>query len=84
MQEQDPIYDYVRQVMLEVMAVLWANGQKELHVGAMMRLIGVSEELAREHDEERVEITEELEQMAQDHDLQHLIRNRDPVGAIIH
>ena len=48
MQEQDPIYDYVRQVMLEVMAVLYANGQKELHVGAMMRLIGVDEAYARE------------------------------------
>lgn len=84
MQEQDPIYDYVRQVMLEVMAVLWANGQKELHVGAMMRLIGVTEELAREHDGERVQITEELERMAQDLDLQHLMQKRVPAGATIH
>ena len=84
MQEQDPIYDYVRQVMLEVMAVLWANGQKELHVGAMMRLIGVDEAHAREHDDERVEITEELERMAQDFDLQHLMQKRVPAGATIH
>ena len=83
MQEQDPIYDYVRQVMLEVMAVLWANGQRELHVGAMMRLIGVNEELARTHDNERIEIDEEFERMAQDLDLQHLIK-RVPAGAIIH
>ena len=84
MQEQDPIYDYVRQVMLEVMAVLYANGQKELHVGAMMRLIGVDEAYAREHDEERVEIDEEFERMAQDLDLQHLIQKRVPAGATIH
>jgi len=84
MQEQDPIYDYVRQVMLEVMAVLWANGQKELHVGAMMRLIGVDEAYAREHDEERVEIDEEFERLARDLNLQHLLQNRVPAGATIH
>ena len=49
----DPIYDYVRTVMLEIMAVLWSNGQKQLHVGAMMRLIGVEESQAAKHDDER-------------------------------
>ena len=47
MQEQDPLYEHVRAVMAEVMAVLYSNGQKELHVGAMMRLLGVDEETAK-------------------------------------
>ena len=84
MQEQDLIYDYVRQVMLEIMAVLWANGQTELHVGAMMRLIGVSEEHARAHDDERVEINEEFEQLAKDLNLLHLLHRKLPAGVTIH
>ena len=84
MQETDPVYEYVRQVMLEVMAVLWANGQKELHVGAMMRLIGVEEEYAQEHDGERVAINEEFERLLQDLKLDYLIQSRVPAGATIH
>ena len=61
MEPDDPIYDYVRTVMLEVMAVLWNNGQTHLHVGAMMRLIGVPESQAAPHDEERIDIQENLE-----------------------
>jgi hypothetical protein len=56
MQETDPLYEFVRTVMLEVMAVLYANGQRQLHVGAMMRLIGVDEERAAEHDGDRIDI----------------------------
>jgi len=84
MQESDPLYDYVRQVMIEVMAVLWANGQKELHVGAMMRLLGVPEETAVQHDEERIDLDDNFDEMAKELNVQHLIKSRVPVGATIH
>ena len=84
MQESDPLYDYVRQVMIEVMAVLWANGQKQLHVGAMMRLLGVPEETAAQHDEERIDLEDNFDEMAKELNIQHLIHNRIPVGATIH
>lgn len=84
MQESDPLYDYVRQVMIEVMAVLWANGQKELHVGAMMRLLGVPEETAAQHDEERIDLDDNFDEMAKELNVQHLIKSRVPVGATIH
>jgi hypothetical protein len=80
----DPIYDYVRTVMLEIMAVLWSNGQKQLHVGAMMRLIGVEESQAAKHDDERIDIDESFEEMAADHHVQHLLKNQMPAGTSLH
>ena len=62
MQDTDPLHDYVETVMLEVMAVLWANGQTKLHVGALMRLLGVPESAAAKHDDERIEIDESFDQ----------------------
>ena len=84
MQETDPLYEYVRTVMLEVMAVLYANGHRQLHVGAMMRLIGVNEEQAAEHDEERIDIDESFAELASDVNIKYLLQSRIPDGATIH
>jgi hypothetical protein len=84
MDETDPLYQYVRTVMVEIMAVLWANGQTQLHVGAMMRLLGVPEESASKHDEERIEIDENFAQLASELNIKYLIQSRVPAGAIIH
>ena len=84
MQEQDPLTEHVRTVMLEVMAVLYSNGQRELHVGAMMRLLGIDEDTATLHDDERINIDDSFADMVQELDLQHLIRTRVPAGATIH
>ena len=84
MQETDPLYEYVRTVMLEVMAVLYANGQRQLHVGAMMRLIGVDEERAAQHDADRIEIDESFAELVTDLNIKHLLQSRIPAGAVIH
>jgi hypothetical protein len=84
MQETDPLYEYVRTVMLEVMAVLYANGQRHLHVGAMMRLIGVDEERAAMHDDDRIDIDESFAELANDVNIKHLLQSRIPDGATIH
>jgi hypothetical protein len=84
MQETDPLYEYVRTVMLEVMAVLYANGQRQLHVGAMMRLIGVDEERAAMHDDDRIDIDESFAELANDVNIKHLLQSRIPDGATIH
>lgn len=84
MQEQDPLYEYIKTTMLEVMAVLYSNGQHELHVGAMMRLVGVEESVAALHDNERINIDESLADMAEELDIQHILRPRVPAGATIH
>ena len=84
MQEADPLYEYVRTVMMEVMAVLYANGQKTVHVGALMRLLGVPESSAAEHDDERIDIDENFDEIARELNIQHLIGTRIPAGATIH
>jgi hypothetical protein len=84
MQETDPLYEYVRTVMLEVMAVLYANGQRQLHVGAMMRLIGVDEDRAAEHDGDRIDIDESFAELANDVNIKYLLQSRIPDGATIH
>ena len=84
MQETDPLYEFVRTVMLEVMAVLYANGQLQLHVGAMMRLIGVDEERAAMHDDDRIDIDESFAELANDVNIKHLLQSRIPDGATIH
>ena len=84
MQETDPLYEYVRTVMLEVMAVLYANGQRHLHVGAMMRLSGVDEERAALHDDDRIDIDESFAELANDVNIKYLLQSRIPDGATIH
>jgi len=84
MQETDPLYEFVRTVMLEVMAVLYANGQRQLHVGAMMRLIGVDEERAAMHDDDRIDIDESFAELANDVNIKYLLQSRIPDGATIH
>jgi hypothetical protein len=84
MQETDPLYEFVRTVMLEVMEVLYANGQRQLHVGAMMRLIGVDEERAAMHDDDRIDIDESFAELANDVNIKHLLQSRIPDGATIH
>jgi len=84
MQEQDDLYEYCRSTMAEIMAVLYANGCTELHVGAMMRLLGVDNERASLHDEERMEIDQSFLEIASELNIVHLLRSRVPAGVIIH
>lgn len=84
MDESDPIYEYVRSVMIEVMAVLWRNGQSELHVGAMMRLLGVPEEAAALHDEERLVIDENFANIVAELNKTYHMQSQVPSGVTIH
>jgi hypothetical protein len=49
--------------MFQIMTVLYINGRTEAHVGAIMRLLGVDEEHARLHDDERIELDENFVKM---------------------
>jgi hypothetical protein len=84
MQKEDPLYDHVRQIMLELMAVLWAHGQTRVHVGAMMRLIGVDDEHASQHDHEHIDIDDTFAELVDQGRLKELIQDRKPDGATIH
>ena len=51
---------HVKALLFDLMLVLYTYGIKEVNLGALMRILGVSEEKAREHDDEAVELTDEF------------------------
>ena len=50
----------VKNLMFDLMLVLYSYGITEVNLGGLMRVLGVSEEKAREHDDEAVELTDEF------------------------
>jgi hypothetical protein len=62
MQTEDPdqLHEQIRSVMMDIMAVLYRNNFKTVRMGAMMRLLGVNDEVAAEHDQDVVELDEKF------------------------
>ena len=60
MQEDVEIDLKVKNLLFDLMLVLYSYGITEVNVGSLMRILGVSEEKAREHDDEAVELTDEF------------------------
>ena len=54
MLENPELEHEVRVLMYELMMVLYQHGIREVHVGGMMRLLGVSNENSQAHDDEMV------------------------------
>ena len=52
-------------LILELCHVMHNHGYESLNVGAMMRLIGVGEERASQHDEEWIDLAEHFEKQKQ-------------------
>jgi hypothetical protein len=59
------IEETVKVLIMEVMMVLYKYNIKEVHVGALMRLIGVTEEVATESDLERIILDEKFSKYMQ-------------------
>lgn len=85
MQDDDQrVYEYTRTMLLELMAVLYANGRRTMHVGAAMRLMGVDNETASKHDDELIEIDENFGEVAAQLNIAERLVPHVPKGAIIH
>lgn len=50
----------VKDLMFDLMLVLYSHGITEVNVGAMMRVLGVSADEAAKHDDEAFELTGEF------------------------
>ena len=50
----------VKNLMFDLMLVLYSHGVKEVNIGGMMRVLGVDPKVAAEHDDELVELTQEF------------------------
>ena len=59
------VEETVKVLIMEVMMVLYKYNIKEVHVGALMRLIGVTEEVATESDNERMVLDEKFSKYMQ-------------------
>jgi len=82
--EDDKVYHYAKNMLLEIMAVLYVNGRRTMHVGAAMRLMGVDDETASKHDSERIEIEENFGEIAAQLNIVERLAPQIPKGAIIH
>ena len=54
MLDEEEIEQEVRVLMYELMLLLYQHGITEIHVGGMMRLLGVNNESSSAHDDEMV------------------------------
>lgn len=60
MTEQDKLDQLVKVLMADLMSVLHKHGISEVHVGGMMRLMGIDDAIAGDHDNERIELSEDF------------------------
>lgn len=56
----DELDQEIRLIIMELMIVLHKHGIKEVHMGGLMRLLGVKNKLAEECDQDRIELTEDF------------------------
>jgi hypothetical protein len=76
------LHERIQTIMLEVMGVLYDNNITMVHMGAMMRLLGVPDHKAAAHDNELIELDEKFGTMLME--LNKSIPQEVPKGAIIH
>ena len=87
-QEQDQTFDIlneetVRDLVVNICWVLQEYGITEVHVGGLMRLVGIEEELAAEHDGEVMVITD-IKQTEKKPGEKNEIIEQAPPGTILH
>jgi hypothetical protein len=86
--EQDFVIDIlneeaVKDLVVNICLVLSEFGITEVHVGGLMRLVGIEEELAAKHDDELMVITD-IQQLEKSDDETTEIIEVTPPGTTIH
>jgi hypothetical protein len=82
MSEQDELAQAVEDFILDVCEVMHRRGYASAPVGAIMRLIGVPESKAREHDNTEFLLGEEFEQTIRKR--RQPVPRRAPTGITLH
>ena len=59
--QDDMLGQRVHAVIMDVCAVLYSYGIREISVGSLMRLVGVPENRAQSHDHEIMQITDDIQ-----------------------
>lgn len=85
MDADDPVYDFARSILFDLMAVLYINGIRKLPVGAAMRMMGVHNDNAAAHDDEWIEIEENFNETIQQLNIaERLMLTAIPQGTTLH
>lgn len=63
MLDETLLSERVQALLLDICAVLHSYGYREISVGVLMRMVGVPDDRAREHDAEIFEITAEIAEL---------------------
>ena len=86
--EQDFVFDIlneesVKDLVVNICLVLADFGITEVHVGGLMRLVGIDEELAAQHDDELMVITD-IQQLQKQAGEETEIIEVAPPGTTVH
>ena len=70
----------VSAIVISLCATMFDNGVRLVHVGGLMRMLGISNELASEHDEDALELPEDFyEQLAEIEAEEELLQANDNI-----
>jgi len=58
--------EYIADMVISICATMFDNGLRIVHVGGLMRMLGIANEIACEHDEQAIQLPDDFyEQLAQ-------------------
>ena len=90
MPELDSLEETVQNLIVDICKTLYLHGYREVPLGAIMRLIGVADSVATEHDNEFFRLDGEFEELMQEDEefekeMQEKMANAvPPPGTIFH
>jgi len=65
MESEDLLTKFMKDTMFDVISALYANGIRQVHLGGMMRLLGLPDSIAAHYDNDYLEITDEFVSLLQ-------------------
>ena len=80
MQSSQELELKIKQLMLGLIEVLHGNGIQEVHMGGMMRLLGVEEDVAKDYDQHRIKLSKSFADTVQEFEKHQLL----PTGTVLH
>ena len=82
MLDDDQLEHHIRELIIDICAVLYERGYEVVPVGAMMRLVGVGDDRARDHDQEYFALDRGFEELLEQRKKPPL--EPAPKGATLH
>jgi hypothetical protein len=80
----DQLEDAVQDLIIDLCEILYKRGYRTVPIGAIMRLIGVEEARAAEHDNEIFSLDNDFELLLQAKQEEQNIPQAPPPGATLH